>query len=330
MAKRRCSKEYCHAPEDFCQELGAPLHEQCSYFDKADSKDAPTKTDKKTRDFKTIPWTGECLQPDELDLLSHRGTPKIIGLVGSSGAGKTTYLAMLYSLLFNGKRIERWDFAGSITLEGWELQAKTLQVQDDGTIRNPDATPSDKDFYSLYHLALRNDGFLHDILFADSSGEVFVKWADNVEDPAAENARWIYKNAHAFLFFVDCEAVINQRGRAKRDIVQLAEQVKKRLGDRPVIIVWSKADLANQMRKERKTVVESIERRLSEIFPGASSLKISNYSKSDSDQLCHINNIGVTESVLNQIAQSKPLQISPTGAATDDFFLLYRGSYGSK
>src|SRR5690606_6949375 len=102
---------------------------------------------------------------DNLDLLSHRGTPNIIGLVGSSGAGKTSYLAMLYSLLFNGKRIERWDFAGSLTLVGWELQAKTLQVQVDGTIRNPDATPSDKDFYSIYHLALRNDGFLQDILF---------------------------------------------------------------------------------------------------------------------------------------------------------------------
>ena len=120
---------------------------------------------------------------------------KSITLLAMSGAGKTTYLAMLYSLLFNGKRIENWDFAGSYTLNGWELQAKTLQVQEDGTVRNPDATPSDKDFYSLYHLALRHDGFLHDILFADSSGEVFSKWADNVNDPAAENARWIYENA---------------------------------------------------------------------------------------------------------------------------------------
>lgn len=274
-----------------------------------------------------IPWTGEWLQPKKLGVVTHRGTPRIIGLVGSSGAGKTTYLAMLYTLLFNGKRIENWDFAGSYTLNGWELQAKTLQVQEDGTVRNPDATPSDKDFYSLYHIALRHDGYLHDILFADSSGEVFSKWADNVNDPAAENARWIYDNAHAFLFFVDCEAIIKQRGRSRRDIVQLAEQVKSGLRGRPVVIVWSKADLADQMRKN---IVEAIKRSLSETFPGAASLEISNYSKSDSDQLCHINNVDVAKTVLDQLANPQPLHIAPTAVQTDDFFFLYRGSYGSK
>lgn len=327
MAKRRCSKKGCHAPDDFCLELAGPLHEQCQYFINAGDEDAPPKTAKKQVLATSIPWTGEWLHPEQLDLLTHRGSPRIIGLVGSSGAGKTTYLAMLYSLLFNGKRIETWDFAGSYTLNGWELQAKTLQVQEDGTVRNPDATPSDKDFYSLYHLALRNDGFLHDILFADSSDEVFSKWADNVNDPAAENARWIYDNAHAFLLFVDCEAIIEQRGRAKRDIVQLAEQVKRGLQGRPVVIVWSKADLAEQMREN---IVEAIIRNLSETFPGAVSLKISNYSKSDSDDLCHINNVGVAKTVLDQLASQPPLHIAPAAIQTDDFFFLYRGSYDSK
>ena len=327
MAKRRCSKEGCHAPDHFCLELGGPLHEQCQYFINAEAAEAPAKTGKKSALAASIPWTGEWLRPDQLDLLTHRGSPRIIGLVGSSGAGKTTYLAMLYLLLFNGKCIENWDFSGSYTLNGWELQAKTLQVQEDGTVQNPDATPSDKDFYSLYHLALRNDGFLHDILFADSSGEVFSKWADNVNDPAAENARWIYDNAHAFLLFVDCEAIIEQRGRAKRDIVQLAEQVKRGLRGRPVVIVWSKADLADQMREN---IVENIRRNLSETFPGAVSLEISNYSKSDSDQLCHINNVGVAKTVLDQLACPQPLHITPAAIQTDDYFFLYRGSYGNK
>ncbi|GAB3786485.1 hypothetical protein GCM10028818_49970 [Spirosoma horti] len=327
MAKRKCSKEGCYAPDGFCLELAGPLHEQCPYFENSGAVEAPAKTAKKSAAATSIPWTGEWLRPEQLDLLTHRGTPKIIGLVGSSGAGKTTYLAMLYSLLFNGKRIENWDFAGSYTLNGWELQAKTLQVQENGTVRNPDATPSDKDFYSLYHFALRHDGFLHDVLFADSSGEVFSKWADNVNDPAAENARWIYDNAHAFLLFVDCEAIINQRGRAGRDIIQLAEQVKSGLRGRPVVIVWSKADLAEQMREN---IVETIKRSMSENFPAALSLEISNYSKSDSDQLCHINNIGITKIVLDQLANLHPLHIAPAAIQTDDFFFLYRGSYGNK
>ena len=327
MAKRRCNQEGCHAPDHFCLELAGPLHEQCQYFEKAGAATEPAKTAKKSAAATSIPWTGEWLRPEQLDLMTHRGTPRIIGLVGSSGAGKTTYLAMLYSLLFNGKRIENWDFAGSYTLNGWELQAKTLQVQEDGTVRNPDATPSDKDFYSLYHLALRHDGFLHDILFADSSGEVFSKWADNVNNPAAENARWIYDNSRAFLLFVDCEAIIEQRGRARHDIAQLAEQVKSRMRGRPVVIVWSKADLADQMREN---IVEAIKRSLSESFPEAVSLEISNYSKSDSDQLCHINNVGVAKTVLDQLANTQPLHIIPAAIPTKDFFFLYRGSYGSK
>lgn len=327
MAKRRCNKEGCYAPDDFCLELAGPLHEQCQFFEKAGAAEAPAKTAKRSAAATSIPWTGEWLRPDQLAILAHRGTPKIIGLVGSSGAGKTTYLAMLYSLLFNGKRIENWDFAGSYTLNGWELQAKTLQVQEDGTVRNPDATPSDKDFYSLYHLALRNDGFLHDILFSDSSGEVFSKWADNVNDPAAENARWIYENAQAFLLFVDCEAIIEQLGSANLDMVQLAGQLKKGLGNRPVVIVWSKADLADKMPKN---IVDAIRQNLAETFPGAVSLKISNYSKSDSDQLCHINNIGVTKTVLDQLVNPQPLHIAAAAIPTNDFFFLYRGSHGYK
>lgn len=326
MAKRRCNKEGCYAPDDFCIEQAAPLHERCIHFDKTEDTSELAESSKKPATT-SIPWTGEWLQPKQLKLLTHRGTPKIVGLVGSSGAGKTTYLAMLYTLLFNGKRIKQWDFAGSYTLNGWELQAKTLQVQEDGTVRNPDATPSSKDFYSLYHLAMRHESFLNDILFADSSGEVFSKWADNINDPTAENARWIYDNAHAFLFFVDCEAIIKQRGRAKRDIVQLAEQVKRGLRGRPVVILWSKADLAEQMREN---IVDSIKRNLSDTFPGAVSLEISNYSKSDSDQLCHINNVDAAQIILDQLDNPVPLNIEPTSIQSNDFFLLYRGSYGNK
>jgi len=325
MVKRRCNKEGCHAPSHFCLELAGPLHEQCRFFNKEEAE-VLSKTQKQV-EIKSIPWTGEWLHPEHLDLLSHRGTPKIIGLIGASKAGKTTYLAMLYSLLFNGKRIENWDFAGSYTLKGWEQQAKTLKIQEDSTVRNPDTTPSDKDFYSLYHLALRNGGYLHDILFADSSGEVFSKWADNVNDPAAENARWIYNNAQSFLLFVDCEAIIMQRGRAKRDIIQLAEQVKNRLRNRPIVIVWSKADLAENMREN---IVESIKENLSQIFPNVASLEISNYSKSDPDQLCHINNIDATKKLLNQMAAPEPLHIVPSTINSDDFFLIYRGNHGNK
>ncbi|WP_420386632.1 TRAFAC clade GTPase domain-containing protein [Roseivirga sp.] len=327
MARRQCSKEDCHAPQDFCQELGSPEYPKCKHFIANAHKEEAKVTSKKNKTISTIPWSGDFLQQDEIDLLAHRGTPKIIGLIGSSGAGKTTYLAMLYTLLFNGKLIEGWDFAGSYTLSGWELQAKTLHIKENGKVRYPDATPSDKDFQSLYHLALRNENHLHDVLFADSSGEVFSKWADNVDDPSAENAGWIYEKSHGFLFFIDCQAIIDQRGRAKLEIVQLAEQVKKGLNKRPIVLLWSKADLADSMRSN---IVESIETSLKTLFPDAISLQISNYSKSDSDELCHVNNLKGTESLLNQMDNPQPLTVAPMQPESSDFFFKYRGSYGSK
>ena len=94
-----------------------------------------------------------------------------------------------------------------------------------------------------------------------------------------------------------------------------------------MVIIWSKADLADEMREN---IVEAIKRSLSITFPGAVSLEISNSSKSDSDQLCHVNNVGVAKTVLDQMSNPQPLHIAPSAIQTDDFFFLYRGSYGSK
>lgn len=324
MARPKCSLEGCYAPIDFCFESATPNYQQCQHF--GDHQEQKIER-KKSSTTKAIPWTGQALQPDQIHLLSHRSIPKIIGLVGSSGAGKTTYLAMLYTLLYNGKRINSWNFAGSYTLTDWELQAKSLQIKDNGKVSYPDTTPSAPDFYSLYHLALRNKGHLHDLLFADSSGEVFFKWSMNIDDPSAENARWIYEQANGFLFFIDCEAIIEKRGVAKKDILLLAEQVKSRLNERPITLLWSKADLIDQIRPNIKNAIEN---GLKELFPEAISLQISNYSKTDSDQLCHINNLKASELILKSLSAPRSLKVMPKIGDESDLFFQYRGSYGSK
>jgi energy-coupling factor transporter ATP-binding protein EcfA2 len=324
MGRPKCSLEGCHAPIAFCSESATPNYQQCIHFNKQQEQN---KEDRKSGNTKAIPWTGQALQPDQIHLLSHRSTPKIIGLVGSSGAGKTTYLAMLYTLLYNGKRINSWNFAGSYTLTDWELQAKSLQIKDNGKVSYPDTTPSTPDFHSLYHLALRKKRNLHDVLYADSSGEVFYKWSINVDDPSAENARWIYENAHGFLFFIDCEAIIEKKGVAKADILQLAEQVKAGLNLRPITLLWSKADLIDQIRPN---IREAIEDGLKELFPNAISLQVSNSSKSDSDQLCHINNLKASELILESLNTPHSLTVMPTMDDGSDLFYQYRGSYGSK
>lgn len=322
MGKQNCSLEGCYAPDALCMLTASPNYQQCTHFNKSITHSTVGKPEKKG--VKSIPWSGQALQPSQIEFLSHRSTPKIIGLVGSSGAGKTTYLAMLYTLLFNGRKIDGWNFAGSYTLAEWELQAKSLQIKNDGTVKYPDATSSAPDFYSLYHLALRNKEVLHDVLFADSSGEVFSKWAMNIEDSGAENARWIYEHSHAFILFIDCNAIIEKRGIAKKDITQLAEQINSDLQNRPVLILWSKGDLADQMRPN---IREAIESSLSTLFPDSLSLQISNYSKSESDELCHINNLKAVQSLLDSLSASKSLIITPKIEPVNDFFFQYKGSY---
>lgn len=325
MGKQNCSFEDCMAPISFCKENANPHYQQCEYFNKSVSSSPKDKSEKKGTT--SIPWSGQALQPNDIEILSHRSTPKIIGLVGSSGAGKTTYLAMLYTLLFNGKKIEGWDFAGSYTLAEWELQAKSLQIKDDGTAKYPASTPSTPDFYSLYHLALRNKSALHDVLFADSSGEVFSKWSVNIEDLGAENARWIYEHSHAFIFFIDCSAIIEKRGVAKRDIILLAEQLNSGLKNRPILILWSKGDLVNQIRPN---IQEAIESGLSTLFPNALTLQISNYSKSDSDELCHTNNLKTIQLILDFLSVPQSIMITPQVEPVNDYFFQYRGSYDYK
>ncbi len=324
--QKKCSNPKCTAPKGLCDELLSQEYQQCPHMNRGSGKGSATK-DKNSSKIKTIPWSGLALQPSEIELLSHRSSPIIIGTIGAANAGKTSYLGMLYTLLFNGKKFKQWDFVGSYSLIAWETLAKYLKIKPNGKVDFPEPTPSNPDYYSLYHLALRNEEHLHDILFADSSGEVFTQWASNINDPNAENARWIYENASAFILFIDCEAVITGRGRTKQKIVQLAGQLAANLGERPVIIVWSKSDKITEVRPNIK---EAIEEALDQYFPNSKSIQISNFSKQDPDKLCHENNLAVTEYLLEELSKPKTLKLIPEVGDTSDFFFLYQGSYGSK
>ncbi len=321
--RKKCPYEGCHAPKGLCKVSTSPQHQSCPHWLGIESE--PKSTKKSTKSKSTIiPWSGLALQPEDIELLSHRSSPKIIGIIGAANAGKSSYLGMLYTLLYNGKKFKNWNFAGSFSLVAWENLAKHLKIKPNGKVDFPPTTPSAPDFYSLFHLALRNEDQFQDILFADSSGEVFTKWASKVDDINAENARWIYQHAQAFIFFIDSEAIIRERGRAKLKIIQLAGQVAANLGQRPVTIVWSKAD---KIKEVRPNIKEAIDKAMVRLFPHALTLKISNYSKEDTDTLCHVNNLRVTEYLINEMCKTQSLQIIPDRGETTDFFFKYKGSY---
>jgi hypothetical protein len=317
----KCIDLDCDAPKAFCKKLLSPNYQECDSWRKL--SDIQTSSKKTSTEGTAIPWSGMELTPDTINILSHRSVPLIIGLIGAANAGKTSYLGILYTLLFNGRQFNHWRFAGSYTLIAWESQAKGLKIQSNGKVSFPHSTPAQPDYYSLYHLALKKESKLYDILFADSSGEVFTKWAAETDNSEAENAKWIYENSHTFIFFVDCEALINGRGRARNNLLQLAGQVSANLNKRKVIVVWSKADRITEVPPTIKLAVDNL---LKDNFPDAPTFLISNFSKSADDDLCYVNNLAASETAFDSMILIEKLELYPRLPQSSDFFFNYHGS----
>lgn len=325
--RKKCGKADCPAPKGLCIEHASPDHPKCEYWVGGEKEQFEEIQKKGISNSHKLPWTGESFQPTDIEIISQRAVPLIIGMIGSPDAGKTSYLGMLYTLLFNGKKFENWQFAGSYTLAAWETLAQYLKIRSNGNIEFAPPTPSNPDFYSLYHLAIKKGKSFRDLLFADSSGEVFNLWAEDVQDSNAENARWIYENSHGFIFMVDSVALIERRGAARAEIVQIAEQLATNLNARPVAIVWTKADRISEIRKNIK---DALEEDLIQVFKDSQVFEVSNFSKSDPDILCHENNLAVTHYLLEHFDTSKTKQLKPEVIVSNDLLFNYRRAYESK
>lgn len=325
--RNKCSKPGCPAPKGMCLEHVSHEYQKCDYWLGGKTGQSVEKKKEAQKKVQSLPWTGEPFQPTDIEIVSQRSAPLIIGMVGGADAGKTSYLGMLYTLLFNGNKFEHWSFAGSSTLAAWETLAQYLRIQPDGNVAFAPPTPSNPDFYSLYHLALKRKELFRDVLFVDSSGEVFKLWAEDIHDPNAENAQWIYENSNAFIFMVDSDALINRRGAAKSEIVQMAEQLAANLKGRPVAVVWSKAD---KIENIRENIRRALEEDLAQVFGNSKVFEVSNFPKPIPDTLCHENNPAVVEYLLDKLNEPKIIRLIPQVSTSDDLLFNYRGSYGSE
>lgn len=325
--RNKCSAVGCSAPKGLCLKHLSSDFQKCENWLGGQTGQPIEKQRKTKKNVPSLPWTGEPFQPVDIAIVSQRTAPLIIGMVGDSNAGKTSYLGMLYTLLFNGIRFERWSFAGSYTLAAWETLSQYLRIQSDGNVDFAPPTPSNPDFYSLYHLALKRTELFRDVFFVDSSGEVFKLWAEDIHDPTAKNAKWIYENSNAFIFMVDSDALVTRRGAAKSEIVQMAEQLAANLRDRPVAVVWSKADKIENIRENIKSALEED---LAVLFGNSKVFEVSNFPKPVPDTVCHENNPAVVEYLLEKLNEPKIITLMPQVNPSDDLFFNYRGSYGSE
>lgn len=169
----------------------------------------------------------------------------LIGIIGASNTGKTTFLTLLYCLLRHGEKIGDYSFAGSYTLTGWENISWYLRWKNHASIQFPPHTSINAGRTpGLLHLALKNEkGEEKNLIFTDAPGEWFDHWRINSNDEAASGARWVYENSSAFLLFADSEQLSGEkRGTAKFQVNTIADRIIEKLSTRPLALIWSKSD----------------------------------------------------------------------------------------
>lgn len=316
----KCSNPDCAAPPH-CHDSGGD-YQKCEFWLRNNSEKKQTNEKPKREINKAaLTWTGEPFKLEDVSQVSRRTSPIFIGVVGKSDAGKTTFLAMLYTLLLNGKKFIEFNFAGTKTILGWEVLYHKLKVQKN-KVAFPDPTPSD--YYRLLHFALRNkDNQLKDIFFSDASGEVFSNWSQNREHKNAQNARWIYETSHAFILFIDCMDLIKRKNVAKTEIIDIAQMLQHNLQGRPVITVWSKSDKKDDVHPKIK---ESLTEELKSLFTNYREIDISNFSTDDPDKLVHENNLKVIDWLLSRVLVPSEKELLVNGNYKNDFFLNYKGN----
>lgn len=181
----------------------------------------------------------------DLAFLTGRGEAKLIAIIGSHNAGKTTLLAAWYQHIGRTGRAAAQLFGGSYTLSGWEAVSHSLRWEGGAPKFPPHTASTAGRAPGMLHLALRNErGTIGDYLFADSPGEWFQRWAVDQAAPDAEGARWLTSRAACLVVIADCEALAGpQRGNARADLQQLLRRTAQVREGRPVALVWTKADV---------------------------------------------------------------------------------------
>lgn len=232
-----------------------------------------------------VPWTGNTLGVSALTFVAARGPARLLGLVGRSDAGKSTFLSLFYLLLARGTPFSPGRFAGSYTLEGWENLAQYMQMKSPELPTFPPHTPSGTGRVpGLLHLAIREpNGRLADLLLTDASGEWFENWASNENAESAEGARWVADHAQAFLLFIDCARLAGspvEAAGALAETLRLAQRLRDHARGRRVGLVWAKAD-----HTPIPALRDRLMGRLSAWFPGSDSFWVSTEMVSQPDEI---------------------------------------------
>ena len=210
-----------------------------------------------------VRWNGVGLGSRDVVGVAAQGPTALVGVVGPHDAGKTSLLSSMWLHLQRGYLPAGREFAGSVTLGGWEDRAHFLRWWPSGSASSfpPHTSPSIDREASLLHATLHGADGRREVLVTDAPGEWFTNWATHAASSAAEGARWIDERAAGFFLVLDSEALAGRSettplGKARRQGLDIISRMSASVSGRPVAVVWSKADLVGYVSKAVRTRIE--------------------------------------------------------------------------
>ena len=249
---RPCAQLACIAPDEVGCIEGESAPHLCKHWQKKTDAEV-SEASGAVEDGARLPWTGNALGSMDIGFLAGRARTRLVGIFGASDSGKTSLLGAWYLLAGRGICPDNISFAGSLTLEGWENIAGSLRWN---SVRGPSFPPHTSSgagrHPGLLHLDLNIRGARRDVLFADTPGEWFTRWAVRRDAEDAVGALWLSNASDVLIVAADSQALAGPKlGVARSNLLSLLRRVAAERRGRPVALVWTKADVEvdPQMRK---------------------------------------------------------------------------------
>lgn len=271
-----CEKQDCTVATTGRCVLSHPLPTECPHFKpitpmvpapQVDRSSVTAPETKGTLQSARKFHTGDELGTSDATEIMRARYAHLIGVLGSTDAGKTCFLSSLYLMASGGKLPSSHHFAGSLTLQAFEDRARGLRRWPEGGL--PDqlvdhTVLKDKRQPSLLHLAVRQkngERRRFDLLLTDLPGE----WTDRLalRASSADSFRFM-RRADGIIIVVDGKLLrSDQRHVEVQRMRYCAERI---VGDvkiaaaTPFVILVSKCDeISMQMPQAAEELREHIE-----------------------------------------------------------------------
>lgn len=191
----------------------------------------------------------QCYVPTEVihSMLGRPTAPRIIGILGPSGVGKTVYLGILLDLLSHGVGTMHGMARGPFSLSLQRQVMFALEGQ-----RFPDKTPVEADRWQWVHCEVatgkRGGGF--DLVTPDVAGEAV---AAELESPGTHTTiRTLIERCSGLAVLIDTVSVIAEGQSQEFFAMQLISYLealhggRRRKLDVPVALIFTKSDLCDE------------------------------------------------------------------------------------